>query len=442
MKNNVKYILPVSVFFVLVIILYTFRNPIFQASGFLIKPIVYKSILTEDFWSENEHNRLTNLILEPYSMYEPLNEKRSTARSLNTAESIHNFIEKYSLEIENIRNQYQERTSEEQNRKDLMEVFGIWNECWNNDDSVLLDKKLIHETNQINLYDVNIRICDSDLIMSGLLSIPNELDSAPLIVLIHGTAAGPNVLFDNFLEEIDYSERFDIEDYHHSAGSTLAENSYAIFAPQLITEKRTLPIIGSNQHRNMLHMRLLSLGFTLQGIELNMIKGSIDALLSDETIDTKIDKIGAYGVSLGGEMVFNLAALDQRINAVVVSQWIEDRDQKLFGSNEYANWNFTSSQYVYRQGFSRMFNDTEILRLILPRAVFVESGQDDIPRASVALKKFKNWESLFPDDVNNNRLCMEYGMGGHEALLNDSISWLDYHLQNEDDSSFNCLPNN
>ena len=382
---------------------YVERKPLFLLSKPLLEPLVNVVLNTPEFKG-----------------------LQLSKNAKTQAEDIHAWITEYARTIKTIRHDTNESKSPEHLRKELQSLLGSYSAC---PDEHSLTLQHLYSNESYTLNEVQISVCSGELHLAGLIATPNLNSSPPpLIIALHGTAAGPEVLFDGWGDDRRLS--YQVEDYHNSMGSVLAKAGFTVFAPQLITEKKNKPIVGFNRTRNELHMRLSSLGFTLHGIELTMIMRALTALSTDSRVSYERESVGVYGVSLGGETAFYLAALDERIKASVISQYIEDRDKKLFGTLLESNWRFPSGTYAFKQGFSNVFSDTEMLKLILPRAIFIEAGIKDEQRTQSALNMFVQWREEFPVETQDGTICLEIGTGGHSVQLRESIPWLKTKLIN------------
>lgn len=305
------------------------------------------------------------------------------------------------------------------------------------------------------LFSTRFRLCSdaNPLLLHGTIGVPIKdfegYESLPhlgeaglnkgksLIVALHGTAAGPEQLFSGSANDKSY----DTPDYHNFLGDALVEKGFVVFAPQLITNARYLPVSGYNSTRNQLHNRLLPFGMTLSGLEVSLISESIEGLLVSKLFSSvlKSGSVGAYGVSLGGEIAFYLASLNPLVQAVVISQWMENRDEKLAGTIDHANWRYQNSSYVYSRGYSLAFNDDVLVDMILPRAVFIEAGLRDGQRAQSAMVVFDSWTRKFADAVRDRSLCFEMADAGHEAIVNNSVRFLEEKLLSDQHESFECV---
>jgi dienelactone hydrolase len=397
----VRLIALIGLILVVLSVCYVERKALLILGKPVFKPVVIGLVNTPEFWGTQ---------LSP--------------NANNQAKSIHSWITKYGRTIDKVRLGTIKNKSQKQLRNELESLLGVYTAC--TDDYVLSFQPLYSNT-LYTLQDVQISLCSGQLTLSGLLATPTlAARPPPMIIAIHGTAAGPEVLFDGW--QLDRSREYETKDYHGKMGSVLAKAGFAVFAPQLITDMHYKPIVGFNETRNAIDMRLTSLGFKLDGIELTMVMHALTGLSTDSRVSFDRESIGAYGVSLGGEIVFYLAALDERIKATVVSQYMEDRDEKLFGTLPSSNWRFPSGTYVYKQGFSKVFSDTIMLKLILPRGVFIEAGIKDGQRAESAINQFSQWREDFPAAVQSGTIRLEIGAGGHIAQLGESINWLKTQL--------------
>lgn len=386
----------IGLIIIILLVSYVERKPLF----ILGKPLLEK---------------LINMVLNTPEF----SEAQLSQNAKTQAEGIHAWITEYASIIETIRHDTNRNKSLQHIRKELQSLLGLYSAC-SDEHSLALQR--LYSNASYTLDEVQITVCSGQLNITGLLATPkNKTSPPPLIIALHGTAAGPEVLFDGWIDDRKLS--YQVSDYHNNMGSVLAKAGFTVFAPQLITEKNNKPIVGFNKTRNELHMRLSSLGFTLHGIELTMIMHALTALSDDSRVTYDREMVGVYGVSLGGEIAFYLAALDLRIKASVVSQYIEDRDKKLFGTLPESNWKFPSGTYVFKQGFSKVFSDTDILKLILPRAVFIEAGIKDVQRTQSAIKMLARWHEDFPVATQDGTICLEIGTGGHSAQLGESIPW-------------------
>jgi dienelactone hydrolase len=141
----------------------------------------------------------------------------------------------------------------------------------------------------------------------------------------------------------------------------LAENGCEVLVPVLINRQDTWsgnPRINrfTNQpHREWIYHQAFPLGRHIIGYEVQKVLAGVDFF------EGRRHRIGVAGYAEGGLIAFYAAALDQRIEAALVSGYFDSRERL---------W----EEPIYRNvfGLLREFGDAEIASLIAPRALIVE----------------------------------------------------------------------
>jgi dienelactone hydrolase len=139
----------------------------------------------------------------------------------------------------------------------------------------------------------------------------------------------------------------------------LAENGFQVLIPVLISRSAILEGKPAEQtYREWIYRQAFHMGRHIIGYEVQKVMAAIDWFKQSEYKDLKI---GVAGYCEGGLIAFYSAAVDKRIDAVLVSGYFTDR-QKV--------WN----EPIYRNIFGLLteFGDAEIASLIAPRPLIVE----------------------------------------------------------------------
>ena len=127
-----------------------------------------------------------------------------------------------------------------------------------------------------------------------------------------------------------------------------------------------------------------------------------------------------YGVSLGGLVAFYQMALDPEIDGLIVSQWSEDRFEKLVDPDSRdAMWRYENGDYSILLGSALELRDRFVAQLIYPRPFGIEVGEED-PRASSMLPLIEALSRLYDDRPGN--LHVRVNEGGHEMLYSPVVS--------------------
>ena len=154
----------------------------------------------------------------------------------------------------------------------------------------------------------------------------------------------------------------------------LAENGFQVLIPVLVS--RSLLFAGEQRqqtYREWIYRQAFHMGRHVIGYEVQKVLAAIDWFEQSEFRDAKI---GVAGYFEGGLLAFHSAAVDPRIDAVLVSGYFDTR-QRVWDEPIYRNvW-----------GLLTEFGDAEIASLIGPRPLVVEYSRvpdvvDQIERLS------------------------------------------------------------
>ena len=139
----------------------------------------------------------------------------------------------------------------------------------------------------------------------------------------------------------------------------LAENGFQVLIPVLISRK---PLFAGDQdqqtYREWIYRQAFHMGRHIIGYEVQKVLSAIDWFKQSADKDLKI---GVAGYSEGGLLALYSAAVDKRIDAVLVSGYFTSR-QRVWDEPIYRNvWGLLSE-----------FGDAEIASLVAPRPVIIE----------------------------------------------------------------------
>lgn len=147
-----------------------------------------------------------------------------------------------------------------------------------------------------------------------------------------------------------------------AAAATLAKSGCRVLVVRLVDR-------GENQYRlsrrEWVQRSAFVLGRTITGYEVLKIQAGIDCLLSLSKIEGKKLPLGIVGHGEGGRLALFAAALDERIDAALVSGAFGPREEL---------WKEPADRNVF--GLLREFGDAEIASLIAPRPLFIEHGTE------------------------------------------------------------------
>ncbi len=148
----------------------------------------------------------------------------------------------------------------------------------------------------------------------------------------------------------------------------LAENGCEVLVPVLIDRRDTwsgnarLPRFTNQPHREWIYRQAYELGRHIIGYEVQKVQAAVDFFEAQNSgPEVRPAKIGVAGYAEGGLIAFYAAALDPRVEAVLVSGYFDSR-QRIWEEPIYRN--------VF--GLLREFGDAEVATLIAPRRLIVE----------------------------------------------------------------------
>lgn len=165
---------------------------------------------------------------------------------------------------------------------------------------------------------------------------------------------------------------------------------------------------------------LLMLGKTMAGLRVYDIIRTLDYLETRDDVD--VNRIGCMGISGGGLVCGFAAALDERIKATVISGYTNTFIDSVMSIHHCVD-NFIP-------GLVNHAEMPDILGLIAPRALLVESGTEDnifpIQSAKQAYERIRNvYRFLDAED----RIDSDFFLGQHEISGAKAYDWLERWLK-------------
>lgn len=240
----------------------------------------------------------------------------------------------------------------------------------------------------------------------ALLVFPAEASKdnpAPIIVVQHGIGSYPETPFS-----------LDNENYH-SYARELLKAGFAVLAPMNL---RSMPF------RNYIERYCRLIDTTLPGIELVRMQHLLDVVLTDPRVDA--DRVGMWGVSLGGMATMFWMPLEPRIKAGVVSAWYNHRRNKMALPDEkYVSFMVVDEEHAFFRGWLTEFTDHDVVSLICPRPLLIHHGKSDrIAHWPQVVEEFNIAKTHYEKLNIEDRIEIEVFEGGHEARVESGIPFL------------------
>lgn len=258
----------------------------------------------------------------------------------------------------------------------------------------------------------------------GYLALPTDVKGkVPVVIGLHGHGSSK----DNILG-IASSTAQDVM-------ALLISNGYGVMAidSYFNGERKGTGPAGTREMQERADQELslfklnLWFGRSLWGMQLRDEQIALDYLLSRPEVDP--DRIGVQGMSMGSTRAWWLAAVDDRIKAVVgvacftrYEELIQQRELRAHGI------------YYFVPGMLNHFDTEAVMGLIAPRPFLVLTGDSDrgspISGMKVLEEKLQDVYSLYGENKNFHSII--YPETGHvytDEMKMEMLQWFEKHLK-------------
>jgi len=245
----------------------------------------------------------------------------------------------------------------------------------------------------------------------ALLVIPDNVTKpVPLIIAQHG--------IDSFPERV-----FGVSDdgnYYHDYGHVLVSHGFAVLAPINLS-------FVPNRNRVERLARLADT--TLPGIEFLRMQLLLDEVLKDKRIDK--NRVGMWGISLGGMATMFWMPLEPRIKCGVVTAWFNQRRNKMvIPDQRYSCFLETKEEHAFFRGWLTEFTDSDVVSLICPRPLLVQTGKKDgIAWWPQVIEEFDASKEHYQKLGIAERIEMDLHEGGHVIRVESGVPFLEKWLK-------------
>jgi len=240
----------------------------------------------------------------------------------------------------------------------------------------------------------------------------------PAILAIHGHGYGSRQICGMLEDGTPDTGKPDI--YNHFAVQ-LVKKGMAVIAPDVIGfgERRMLadltedPNAPSSCYR--MASQLLLLGKTLTGLRVTELLGTLDYFAGLDEVDS--ERIGVIGFSGGSLLAYMTAALDERIRSSLLIGFPNTFKDSIIAVHH--------CLCNYSPGILMHAELPELMGLIAPRPLFLESGdKDPIFPASGFEKAVQQLKTIYAAAGAEDQLEYDLFPGVHEVSGRKSFDWL------------------
>jgi len=238
----------------------------------------------------------------------------------------------------------------------------------------------------------------------------------PAILACHGHGHGQR----DALGLDEYGREVEDAGIHNRFAVQLVRKGFVVVVPEIMGfgERRQAADLQANPSGNScaaLASSLLLYGRTLAGMRVYEAKRALDYIQSRP--DVRPGGIGCFGFSGGSLIASYTAALDERIQAVVLCSWTNT-----FQGSILAMFHCIDN---YLPGILLAAEQPELIGLIAPRALFVESGElDPIFPVAETRKAIAQLQDIYATHNAAQRFGSDIHPGGHRISGKVSVEWL------------------
>jgi len=267
----------------------------------------------------------------------------------------------------------------------------------------------LNKTSHEYLTDINaewVELPLGPITAQALLVFPenaNKENPVPLVIAQHGIGSYP---------ETPFSLN---SDAYHAYARELLKAGFAVLAPMNLR---------SIEYRNYIERLCRLADTTLPGIELVRLQHLLDVVLTDPRIDP--ERVGMWGVSLGGMATMFWMPLEPRIKVGVVSAWYNHRRNKMaLPDDRYLSFLVVHEEHAFFRGWLTEFTDHDVVSLICPRPLLIHHGKSDIiAHWPQVIEEFEIAKTHYNRLGIADQIEIEIFDGGHEAHVETGIPFL------------------
>ena len=278
-----------------------------------------------------------------------------------------------------------------------------------------MNREIISETDdfikeKINYYTLK------DIKVSAYLLIPKNIKlPAPAILCPPGHGGGMNQLVNEKPVKIE-----GLTGIYKQYPLELARRGFVVLIPENIGfgerggKKISDCYYEYGLNHQFLYLSLNLLGKSQIGMMLWELARAIDVM--QLLPEVKKDKIGCYGLSLGGELTMLLSAIDNRISVACISGY--------FSSHKSTYLSGLHCGCGYSYGLAKYFEHIDMAALIAPRPLVIESGRsDETFLIKEAVRSFKALSKIYSLIGSDSNVVHDVFDGGHEISGAVAYDW-------------------
>jgi len=133
-----------------------------------------------------------------------------------------------------------------------------------------------------------------------------------------------------------------------------------------------------------------------------------------------------WGISLGGAYTMFTLPLEPRLKVGIITAWFNDRVRKMvIDDPRYSCFLSTKEEHIFIPGWLWEFDDSDLLSLICPRPVQIQTGKcDGIAWWPLVVEEFQRARAHYEKLGLADRLELDLHEGGHEIRFESGLRFL------------------
>lgn len=226
----------------------------------------------------------------------------------------------------------------------------------------------------------------------------------PIVIVQHGIGSDP---------ESTFEQNGSIAASYHAYARSLLKAGFAVLAPLNLRDI---------ERRNYIESLCRLANISLPGIELVRLQNLLDTVLNDPRINK--EKVGMWGVSWGGLATQFFMPLEPRIKAGIIAAFFNERRNKMVLPDKKTSF-WPNETHAAFAGWLTEFSDKDLVSLICPRPLMVQTGKNDpIGYWQQITEEFNQAEIPYQKLGIGDRISLLVHEGGHEPVADEGVKFL------------------
>lgn len=256
-----------------------------------------------------------------------------------------------------------------------------------------------------------------------------KYDKLPAVLALHGHGLGSKTMVGLLPDD---TENYSDPGIHHNLAIQLVRKGMIVAVPELIGfgDRKMISEQSNTEMDNSCYSigsHLLLMGKTIAGLRAAECYRVLDYIVSLEEVDSS--RIGCIGFSGGGLIAALTSIMDDRIKAAVICGYTNTFKDSIMSRRHCLD--------NYIPGILQIAEMPELIGLMAPKPLFIESGTDDpLFPAEGVWKALTTLKEIYRQFDSESYLSSDLFHGKHEVNGAKSLDWLASRICRLPDDNF------